>query len=316
MTKSNTLEKRGCTDKVVDKLSNLLGNLLVDSLPTHNAAGSILNAAASKLTTEIQRSPDVLDMSTLERWFQGSIWALLGINLLAFGLFLAALLDPQLRKGWQFLTDAYEAYQEKRRAAKEAKAVAPKTVVEKIAEDIPPPPEVIAEPTASAPSPEPVTTAEASSSVEPPAKPEPSAQPEPEVTDASLPSGFHPAPAETAPTEPSVAAPEPEPELPKAEAVEPEPSAQPEPSQAAPAPEPSAAIPEPSALPETVVSAETKPSAMESATAKNKASFDQQMKELLDAPTDHTDELPIFDTSLIDQAIKEDTEIIDPKAKT
>lgn len=65
------------------------------------------STAAKKLpVAEVLKSPEVLDPNKLTNWFNSSVWALLGLNLLALTLFLGTLLLPQISK----ILSAWRAY--------------------------------------------------------------------------------------------------------------------------------------------------------------------------------------------------------------
>lgn len=76
---------------------------------------SLLLLAAEKAATHsVARSPEVLDLDKLNKWLSGSVYGILGLNLLALALFLTALLQPQLK--------ALQADLAKRWAARQALA--------------------------------------------------------------------------------------------------------------------------------------------------------------------------------------------------
>jgi hypothetical protein len=54
-------------------------------------------SSAEKHPKMVMKAPETLDIEQLQSWINGSVWALLALNLIALGIFLLNTVDPQLR---------------------------------------------------------------------------------------------------------------------------------------------------------------------------------------------------------------------------
>ncbi len=259
------------------------------------AAGKAAEKAANKAAAEVAKSPPVLDFEQVQKWLTASAWALIALNLFAVSLFLISFFAPQIKR--------FRAHLKNVRELKKAK------LAEAAAEELATEPEPKTKPAeATAPSAEPATPTS-----------------ETVVTEAPTDAPSTSAVTETAPLpEPSPPEPLPPPTPSEAfeqntEVIPPEEIPQPEiaaaasdveisdadfakPAEPEVSPPPPAEAPPPANSPG--LSADTvsvqNDSSMNNPPAPKP--FQTDITEILSAPIDATEEIPIFDTSEMDDA--------------
>ena len=101
---------------------------------------SLLFLVSESTHDAVVSSPEVLDLGQIQRWLSGSVWALVGLNIIALLLFLGAISAPQLRKLQALASGIWMSIKEKR--AQKKAAVAPAAEPPPVVET--PPPEVAA----------------------------------------------------------------------------------------------------------------------------------------------------------------------------
>ena len=274
-----------------------------------SALFSLLIFASESKEAGAVLAPEVLDAHRLQEWLAGSVWALIGLNLIALSLFLTALVAPQInsiKAEIKKYLDAFMAWraakiQAKLEAQKEAAAKAAEEKAKREAEEaarlaeekarkmsddgLPAISTAAAETAPAAIAATPTTELPPPPPLEEPSKTEAAAtSPQEEVPPQREPFGLDektevlevPPPAEEAAT--------------KLESVS-----------SSEVSDKTEEIPLPSdpPLPQTNVSAEKNKSVMASET------FDQSLDELLKSDTSVTEEVSIFDTKAIDDALKD-----------
>lgn len=238
--------------------------------------------------SSVVSAPEIIDTSALERWLTGSVWGLLGLNLLALILFVLSISSPQVTK-LKTLIQSWMA----ERARLKAEAMAAKEAAAKEA----------------AAKEEAAKLAAASA----PAVTEQATKATPEATAQSAPIEAPPPPpaetdsAQTPTSESSTTTPvdaSPAPESLQEETEELEASSQEASSQEQTQPAPTSEIPPPpQPLPEPKVSGEKK-EAGDTMTFESKQDFEKALNEFLSSPSEQTEELPIFDTKALDESLQ------------
>jgi len=254
----------------------------------------------SESKSSVVTSPEILDAAALERWLSGSVWGLLALNLLALALFVLSISSPQITKIKTFIL-TWQAEREKIRsemlAQKQAEQAAAAAAIPATSQ------ESSAEPTASEAAP----TANPGSN--PPAPPSaetadtPEAKPEIQTAEAIAEEIPPPPPPpdtiSTSPVEP-LATPSEVEEKTEVLAEETTTIASQEQSVEPTNDEPP--VP-PQSLPETNLSGEKK-EAGDAMTFESKQDFEKALNDFLSSPTEQTEEIPIFDTSSLDESLR------------
>lgn len=283
---------------------------------------SLLFLASESTQDAIVQAPEVLELEQIQKWLAGSVWALVGLNLLALILFLSAMTAPQLKKlksalsaGWKTLRTKKEKLKVERVEPPAPTAATPAPVAaaptpEPVPVPVPaPPPPPIEEPTLEA---EAAPVEEAP--VEEPPPPPPELEPVPE-------GGFGNEKTEVLEEAPAVM----EPETQKIESKKDSDDADfipPPPDKTeilvkedvtSQAPDDTQTL----ELPEELSPLPTPPPSGENTSTKMPANdFDKSLNDLLESSPDQTEELPIFDTQAIEESLKKAVEEIDaPSSK-